>query len=152
MARHLKYSNENKEQFQKAQKKIIYIEDNKIQLMLEGLLNMRLDKSIAQDEYDNKAIGLKKRQYELNDQLKKINEADENYSSTIVSLLNICSRAPELFESSRVEQKRELIDLLFSNLQLRGKKLEYRLKKPFDALVDLDFSPNRLETEDLNSK
>ena len=152
MARHLKYSNENKEQFQKAQKKIIYIEDNKSQLILEGLLNKRLDKSIAQDEYDKKAIGLKKRQYELNDQLKKISEADENYSMTIVSLLNICSRAPELFESSRVEQKRELIDLLFSNLQLRGKRLEYKLKKPFATLVDMDFSLNWLETEDSKSK
>ncbi len=58
---------------------------------------------------------------------------------TLISLLNICSKALELFESSKVEQKRQLINFLLSNLQLRGKKLEYTLKKPFDALIDLDY-------------
>jgi hypothetical protein len=63
---------------------------------------------------------------------------------TLISLLNICSKAPELFNSSKVEQKRQLINFLLSNLQLRGKKLEYTLKKPFDVLVDLDYRSNWL--------
>jgi len=107
---------------------------------------------ITQDEYDKKAYELKNRQYELNDQLKKIIEADENYSMTLISLLNICSKAPELFRSSKVEQKRQLINFLLSNLQLRGKKLEYTLKKPFDVLVDLDYRSNWLGREDSNFK
>ena len=99
---------------------------------------------ITQDEYDKKAIELKQRQYELNNQLKKIIEADENYSITLISLLNICSKAPELFESSKVEQKRQLINFLLSNLKLRGKNLEFNLKKPFDVLVSLDHCSNWL--------
>jgi len=63
---------------------------------------------------------------------------------THISLLNICSRAPELFESSKVEQKRQLINFLLSNLKLRGKKLEFELKKPFDVLVNLDYCSNWL--------
>jgi len=94
---------------------------------------------ITQDEYDKKASELKQRQYGLNDKLKRIIEADENYSITLITLLNICSRAPELFESSKVEQKRQLINFLLSNLKLRGKNLEFELKKPFDALVNLDY-------------
>jgi len=53
-------------------------------------------------------------------------------------LLSLASRAPELFESSKVEQKRKLINFLLSNLKLRGKKLEYTLNKPFDVLVNID--------------
>jgi len=45
--------------------------------------------------------------------------------------LDICSRAYELFEISKVEQKRQLINFVLSNLQLRGKTLEFELKKPF---------------------
>ncbi|GAJ02339.1 unnamed protein product, partial [marine sediment metagenome] len=97
-----------------------------------------------QDEYDKKAHELKQRQYELNDKLKRIIEADENYSITLISLLNICSKAPELFESSKVEQKRQLINFLLSNLKLRGKKLEFKLRKPFDVLVNLDYRSNWL--------
>jgi hypothetical protein len=111
---------------------------------------MRLDKSITQDEYDKKAIELKEKQYKLSDKLRSLTEADEIYSMTLISLLNICSKAPELFESSKVEQKRQLINFLLSNLQLRGKKLEYTLKKPFDVLVDLDYRSNWLGREDSN--
>ena len=46
---------------------------------------------------------------------------------TLISLLNICSKAPELFASSKVEQKRQLINFLLSNLKLRGKTLEFVL-------------------------
>jgi len=80
----------------------------------------------------------------LTEKLKSLTEADENYSMTLISLLNICSKAPELFASSKVEQKRQLINFLLSNLQLRGKKLEYKLKKPFDVLVELDYRSNWL--------
>ena len=100
---------------------------------------------ITQDEYDKKAYELKNRQYELNDKLKRVIEADENYLITLITLLNICYRAPELFESSKVEQKRQLINFLLSNLRLRGKTLEFELKKPFDVLVNLQNCKNRSE-------
>jgi len=99
---------------------------------------------ITQDEYDKKANELKQRQYKLNDKLKRVIAADESYSITLITLLNICSRAPELFESSKVEQKRQLINFLLSNLKLRGKKLEFEIKKPFDVLVNLDYRSNWL--------
>ena len=44
---------------------------------------------ITQDEYDKKAIELKEKQYRLNDKFKSITEADENYSMTLISLLNV---------------------------------------------------------------
>ena len=98
---------------------------------------------ITQDEYVEKASELKQRQLELNDKLKRVIIADESYSITLITLLNICSRAPELFESSKVEQKRQLINFLLSNLKLRGKILEFELKKPFDVLVNLQNCKNR---------
>ncbi len=64
---------------------------------------------------------------------------------TLINLLNICSRAPELFESSKVEQKRQLINFLLSNLKLRGKTLEFELKKPFEVLINLQNCKNRSE-------
>jgi ABC transporter substrate binding protein len=44
----------------------------------------------------------------------------------------LASRAAELFESSKPEQKRQLLAFVFSNLRLKGKKLEYSLRSPFD--------------------
>ena len=44
--------------------------------------------------------------------------------------------AYELFESSKIEQKRKLINYVFSNLELNGVTLRYSLRKPFDLMVD----------------
>lgn len=44
-------------------------------------------------------------------------------------------QAYELFETSKVEQKRQLINFVFSKLQLREKTLEFSIRKPFDLLL-----------------
>jgi len=90
---------------------------------------------ITQDEYDKKATDLKQRQHDLNTELLQHTDADEKFAYTLTTLLNISSRAYELFESSEVEQKRQLINFALSNLKLEGKNLVYTLKKPFDVLV-----------------
>jgi hypothetical protein len=51
-------------------------------------------------------------------------------------LISLASRAAELFERSKTEQKRQLLAFVFSNLRLRGKKLELSLRSPFDLMVD----------------
>jgi hypothetical protein len=63
-------------------------------------------------------------------------EGEGDYRTTLESLISVASRAADIFERSKTEQKRELIAFVFSNLRLRGKKLEYSLRSPFDLMVD----------------
>ena len=63
-------------------------------------------------------------------------KADQNFKLTVNTVLSIASKAYELFESSNIEQKRKLINYVFSNLELEGVTLRYSLKKPFDLMVD----------------
>jgi hypothetical protein len=65
-------------------------------------------------------------------------------------LLDVASRAAALFESSKPEQKRLLINMVLSNLRLEGQELHYELRKPFDALVDLSKSKKWLGRKDSN--
>ena len=51
-------------------------------------------------------------------------------------MISLASRAAELFERSKIEQKRELLAFVFSNLRLRGKTLEFSLRSPFDLMVN----------------
>lgn len=87
---------------------------------------------ITQDDYDRKARELKERQTEIATQIEQHQQGDGEYRTTLESLISLASRAAELFERSKIEQKRELIAFVFSNLQLRGKKLEFSLRSPFD--------------------
>jgi site-specific DNA recombinase len=103
---------------------------------LAVLLDMRLDKSITQDDYDKKARELKERQAEIATRIEQHQQGNAEYRTTLESLISLASRAAELFERSKTEQKRQLIAFVFSNLQLRGKKLEFSLRSPFDLMVD----------------
>jgi hypothetical protein len=63
-------------------------------------------------------------------------KGEADYRATLETLISLASRAAELFERSKIEQQRELLAFVFSNLRLRGKKLEYSLRSPFDLMVN----------------
>ena len=62
--------------------------------------------------------------------------AREASRTTLESLISVASRAADIFERSSIDEKRQLIAFVFSNLALRGKKLEFSLRSPFDLMVD----------------
>jgi hypothetical protein len=96
----------------------------------------RPPQGITQDEYDKKARELKERQAEIATCIDQHQQGDGEYRTTLESLISLASRAAELFERSKTEQKRQLLAFVFSNLRLRGKKLEFSLRSPFDLMVD----------------
>ena len=89
---------------------------------------------ITQNEYDKKAYELKDRQRELNSYMTLHTDADEDFAISVSTLLKLCSQAYETFQSSEVEQKRQLLKFLFTNLQIKGGKLQYALNRPFDLM------------------
>jgi hypothetical protein len=91
---------------------------------------------ITQSDYDKKARELKERQTEIGLRIQQHQHGDGDYRTTLESLISLASRAAELFERSKPEQKRELIAFVFSNLRLRGKKLDFLLRSPFDLMIN----------------
>jgi len=83
-----------------------------------------------------KARELKEHQIELAMRIEQHQKGEDGFRTTLESLISVASRAARLFERSKTEQKRELIAFVFSNLTLRGKKLEFSLRSPFDLMVD----------------
>jgi hypothetical protein len=96
----------------------------------------RSDRGITGDEYDRKARELKERQTEITLQIAQHQKGEDGYRITLETLISVASRAAELFERSKTEQKRELLAFVFSNLRLRGKTLEFSLRSPFDLMAN----------------
>jgi len=69
-------------------------------------------------------------------QLSMLQEAEDNYYITTKYVLELASRAYELFKSSEVEERRQLIKLVLSNLSVEGKNLVFQAKKPFDTIIN----------------
>jgi hypothetical protein len=79
---------------------------------------------------------LKERQSEIALRIEHHQKGEGDFRTTLEGLISLASRAAELFERSKTDQKRQLIAFVFSNLQLRGKKLEFSLRSPFDMMVN----------------
>lgn len=86
------------------------------------------------------------KQKDITEQLEAHTSGDKAFVIGASYILDVCSRAVELFEaeSSKVEQKRYLIDFIVSNMKLDGEKLVFNLKEPFDAIAGLSKTKNWL--------
>lgn len=92
---------------------------------------------ITKDVYDRKHTEIVNRQHEINRLLESHHDGNEHFKIALTSLMALDSKSYELFESSTLEEKRQLIGYVFSNLELKGRKLSYTLKTPFNYFVDL---------------
>jgi site-specific DNA recombinase len=65
-----------------------------------------------------------------------LQKAEDNYYLTVNYLLQLASKAYDLFVSSEIEEKRQLLKLLLQNPTLDGKKVRFTLLKPFDTILN----------------
>jgi len=85
--------------------------------------------------FNSKLKEYKERQAELEVEMARYTDADESFYLTANMTLNLAKKAYEIFESSEVSEKRQLLNFLFQNLQLSGKNLLFKLKTPFDTVL-----------------
>ena len=91
------------------------------------------------DRFEKMVKDLEKRQKDILDELEDHSNGDKAFVIGASYLLDVCSRATELFdaESSKVEQKRYLIDFVLSNMTLEGENIRFTLKEPFEAIINM---------------
>lgn len=83
-------------------------------------------------------MSLKDEQESLQQKKNRYFDASINYGKVVTDLISITSRAWEIFESSKIERKRQLLGMLSSNLEVDDKKLYVELKSPFNLIYDLN--------------
>lgn len=68
--------------------------------------------------------------------LSMLNNEYDKFYITARYLLELANRAYELFKSSEVEERRQLIKLVLSNLRVEDKIVRYDAIKPFDTILN----------------
>lgn len=84
----------------------------------------------------------KRRNNKLEEQIKELEakrtfaeESSTEFQNAVATAFRLASKAHQLFTVSQNQDKHDLIEFMFAKLQLRGKKLEYTLRKPFDMML-----------------
>lgn len=98
-------------------------------------MRLSFNGEIAGNDYDKKATELKERQLELVTRIEQHQKGEGEFRATLDSLISVVSRTADSFERSKVEQKRQLIAFVFSNMSLREKP-KLSLRSPFDLMVN----------------
>lgn len=101
------------------------------------LLDKFLDESITQDLYTKKRNEIVKELCDLKTKLSNLSNFRTSFVKSTKDLLDLLSESSELFEKGSTEQKRRLLKITLSNLQMDGKKLEYKPKNPFDVVQEV---------------
>jgi len=78
--------------------------------------------------------------------------ADQNFYVTANTVLNLAARAREIFESSEAGEKRQLLNLMFQNLQLRGVNLSVQVCEPFLTMIGYKEHPTNWRWRESNSR
>ena len=134
---HLRTIHDSEKDFHHQSIKALHKESEQIAQKLDDLLDLFMDKSITKDAYDRKNAQLVNRRVEVNEQLERHYAGNEQFKTALSGLIALASKALDLFDRSNTDEKRQLIGYMFSNLELEGSKLRYRLRKPFDVFVEM---------------
>ncbi|MDP6119496.1 MAG: hypothetical protein QF748_00880, partial [Candidatus Pacebacteria bacterium] len=105
-----------------------------LQSRLDKLLDLFIDGKIKEEDHNRKLTEIKEKQQKINIELEGYTDADESYHITARTVLSLAQRAKELFESSEVEEKRQILSFVFQNLSIKEKRLQYSLRSPFDVI------------------
>jgi len=127
-------------------------EQDRIQRRIGQMYDDKLDGLIDEVLYLEKVKEYKTRQSEIVNEMKRHEVADQNFHVTANMVLKLAARARELFESSEVEEKRGLLNLVFQNLQLRDLSLSVQVHKPFKMMMDFKDCPTNWGRLDSNQR
>lgn len=132
----IKKSIQDKNSYNEDEEEVLLRQKKKIKTRKEKLLIEKLDgnDSITKEEYDKYFHTFNIELDEIDKKLHAIETADKHFYITVNHLLELSNKAPKLFASSTVSQKRELLRMLVLNLSYNGKNIVLEWEKPFDKL------------------
>ncbi|MCM8804392.1 MAG: zinc ribbon domain-containing protein [Candidatus Omnitrophica bacterium] len=146
---HIYYSCTN---FRKIHGRKTYVkEEELLKPIYEILENIKLTDEqieegvITKEIFENKLKEYKEKQAEIEAKMRQYTDADKSFYITASLVLNLAKRAREIFECSETIEKRQILNFLLQNAELKGRNLQFTLKPPFDTIVKFNNCPKKGE-------
>ena len=62
---------------------------------------------------------------------------NEQFKIALATMVSLASKGADILKSSKTATKRALLSLVFSNLEMRGAKVQYTLSEPFKSFENV---------------
>ena len=149
---YLKEVHQSEQKFFQEEQALLQKELDRVKNRMSKMYDDKLDGLIDEELYQQKFNECKTRQQEVVSKMQRHVKADEHFYITANTVLRLASRAKDLFESSEVEEKRQLLNFVFQNLVLDGEKLVHTLREPFSMIMNMKACPNGWGQLDSNQR
>lgn len=100
---------------------------------------------ITRDEWNEEKANIASKREELQHTAEKYADISRDIQYTVNEVLDIAACASEIMKKANPEQQNNLLGLILDECYLDGERLIYKLKKPFDMLINLKNSDNWFE-------
>ena len=131
--------------------KALQDEYDKLQRRLEMMYEDKLDGVITEEEFEARSTRYRIEQKSIEHKIKNLRGTDENYFRAANYILNLANKAPQIFKSSDIEIKRQLIKLVCRNPVLNDATVSTAIRKPFNEFVKGPSCPVWRPQRDLNT-
>ena len=102
---------------------------------IDKIYEDKLDNVIDEETYHRKREQFLNEKEDIETQIKRHSIADDKYIDFGNLVLDVANRASEIYEVRKPEEKRYLLNFIFSNLFLQDKKIKFRFKSIFETVV-----------------
>lgn len=92
---------------------------------------------ITPDDYTENKLRYDQEISRVKQQIERLGEADKSFYVTASYLLQLFKHGEKIFEVASIEEKRELMKLVLSNLELKGKTARFTPNEPFATVLKL---------------
>ncbi len=101
---------------------------------VDRLYDDKLDGKISEEFYERKFKQYSEEKEEIESAIKRHEKANLKYYELGLNLYELSQRAKEIYLKASLEEKRQLIKLVFKELFLNGRELIFTYTKPFELL------------------
>ncbi|MFC1842005.1 recombinase family protein [Candidatus Dependentiae bacterium] len=132
---YLRMHEEQEQDFIKKSQRLINESLNLTQERISKLIDMHIDGKIDSDTYHFKLEEYKREQQKLTLELKSYGNNNKEEVIAAQEVLELTKEAKEIFMSSNLDGKQQLLRCFFSNLELDREKLHVELREPFKIVA-----------------
>ncbi len=121
-----------------------------IEIKRSHLLDLLMENTVSAEAYKVKDKELELRKIELQQNIEILEQPNVCLDEAIDKVLNFGENSFGIFKSSKTEEKRKILNIVFSNFQLDGKNVEISMRKHFELLSKIGVCQDWCPEEDSN--
>ena len=132
----LKNSHEDERRFHEEALSSLQAQFDTLKQRLTKLYIDKLDGKVSQEFFDEMTAEWRGEQDILQNKILQHRSADRTYIDTGAKVLELAQKAASLYKRQNMEEKRKLLEILYSNSLVKDGELIPNYRKPFDILLD----------------